>query len=1310
MSTPPPDRNPSIRDLRARLQDVSISDADRFHRRLARMRSQGLQDEALHRLAEDFDAAEQRLQARRVSLPVVRYPGELPVSQRRDDIAAALASHQVIVVAGETGSGKTTQLPKICLELGRGIRGRIGHTQPRRIAARSVAARIAEELGTPLGSTVGFAVRFADQVSEQSAIKVMTDGILLAEIQRDRDLRQYDTLIIDEAHERSLTIDFILGYLRTLLPRRPDLKVIVTSATIDPYRFAAHFGDAPVIEVSGRTFPVEMRYRPLVADVDTDEDLVPDEPRDQLEAIVDAVAELTAEGPGDILVFLSGEREIRDTAQTLDGLNLPNTEIIPLFARLSAAEQLRVFSAHTGRRIVLSTNIAETSLTVPGIRYVIDAGMARISRYSQRTKVQRLPIEAISQASANQRSGRCGRLSDGICIRLYSQRDFDSRPEFTEPEILRTSLASVLLQMAALRLGDVGEFGFIDPPDQRAVRDGVAALHELGAFNSANSDPNRALTDIGRQLAKLPVDPRLGRMLLAAVEQGCVAEVMVIVAGLTIQDPRERPRDQEQAAATLHARFADEHSDFDALLNLWRYVGDQQRELSGNQFRKMCRAEFLHYLRIREWQDLVSQLRRIGRTLGIRAQPEPANSASVHTALLTGLLSQIGMYDATKREYLGARNARFVIAPGTPLAKKSPGWVMAAELVETNRLYARMVARTDPQTIEQVASHLVTRTYSEPRWDSRRSAAVAGERVTLYGVPLVTGRTVPYARIDPDEARELFIQHALIERDWVTRHHFFRDNQQMLDEVSETEERLRRRDVLVEDEVLADFYRHRIPADVVSGRHFDSWWKRARQKTPTLLNFTRELLIRPDVPDVDEHSYPDRWRTGDLALSLSYRFDPGAVDDGVTIEIPLDVLNRVDPDLFDWQIPARREELITALLRALPKNVRRELGPAPDRARALLADLGDADGALLPSLERAIHAQTGVLVEREDWQLDRLPDHLRTSFVVVDDDAKVVAKGSDLHAIRAELAPSLQVAMAQAAPDLERLGLSDWDFDELPRVVENDLSGHIVQGFPSLVDDGANVSIRILATAGEQRAAMITGVRRLLLLTTPAPTKAVLSQLSARARLTLGANPDGSLAALGADVLAATIDELVARHGGAVFARDAFIALRDQVRADLAQTLTRTFANVERALAAAHALDMAAPALIEAVSQSQDPAIEDLRRQRAGLLYPGFVTGVGSARLPDLTRYLQAMNRRVEQRGRERDVDAARMSRLHLLEEALQRAQQLAGAGRTEELAAVRWMLEELRVSLFAQNLGTAYPVSDKRIYRAIDQITRPSG
>ncbi|PRL07164.1 ATP-dependent RNA helicase HrpB, partial [Haemophilus influenzae] len=903
---------PLQQSLFSQLNDIMLVDQRRLSARIrgiGKIKSQEAQQAVAAEIQQQIEQARLRVEQRKsaVQNPIV-FPESLPVSQRKVEIQKLLSEHQVIVVAGETGSGKTTQLPKMCLELAFGNLGMIGHTQPRRIAARSVAARIAEELQTELGDLVGYKVRFNDQISDDTQIKLMTDGILLAEIQNDRFLNQYSCLIIDEAHERSLNNDFILGYLKQLLPRRRDLKLIITSATIDVERFSKHFNNAPIIEVSGRTYPVEVRYRPVVEEDD----------QDQLQGILNAVDELQAEGRGDILIFMNGEREIRDTAEALQKQNLKHTEILPLFARLSAQEQNKIFHPSGLNRIVLATNVAETSLTVPGIKYVIDPGTARISRYSYRTKVQRLPIEPISQASANQRKGRCGRVSEGICIRLYSEEDFNSRPEFTDPEILRTNLASVILQMTALGLDDIEAFPFVDAPDKRHIQDGVKLLEELGAFETVQtkSGEKRLLTRVGRQLAQLPVDPRLAKMILSAVNFGCVYEMMIIVSALSIQDPRERPQEKQQASNEKHRRFADKKSDFLAFLNLWRYLQEQQKALSKNQFRRQCQKDFLNYLRIREWQDIYHQIRLTVREMGLPINSEKAEYQQIHTALLSGLLSHIGLKEAEKKQYLGARNAHFAIFPNSVLFKKQPKWVMAAELVETSKLWGRMVAEIEPEWIEPLAEHLIKKSYSEPCWSKSRGAVIADEKVTLYGVPIVAARPVNYGAIDPTVSREIFIQSALVEGDWNTKHKFFKENQRLVREVEELEHKSRRRDILVDDRTLFEFYDQRIGTEVVSQKHFDTWWKKAQQKDPELLNFERSFLINDDAEQVSKLDFPNFWHQGNLKLKLTYQFEPGTDADGVTVHIPLPLLNQVEMTGFDWQIPGLREELVIALIKS----------------------------------------------------------------------------------------------------------------------------------------------------------------------------------------------------------------------------------------------------------------------------------------------------------------------------------------------------------------------------------------------------------
>jgi ATP-dependent helicase HrpA len=1309
-------------DLRSRLSALTLADEHRLGRRLdgtRRTRDLAARTRQLEKIAEDVAVAEERVDRRRAAVPVVSYPEELPVSRRRDDIAAALREAQVVVVAGETGSGKTTQLPKILLELGRGVRGRIGHTQPRRIAARTVAERIAEEIGSPLGDVVGWKVRFTDEVGDRTLVKLMTDGVLLAEVQRDRMLRQYDTIIIDEAHERSLNIDFLLGYLARLLPRRPDLKLVITSATIDVDRIAKHFSvdgaQVPVVEVSGRTYPVEVRYRPVIDPDATDAD----SDRDQVTAVVDACAELVAEGPGDVLVFLAGERDIRDTADALEERGFPNTEILPLYSRLSAAEQHKVFAAHTGRRIVLATNVAETSLTVPGITYVVDPGTARISRYSHRTKVQRLPIEPISQASARQRSGRCGRTSDGIAIRLYTQADFEARPEYTDPEILRTNLASVLLQMASLELGDIADFPFIDPPDSRAVADGVALLEELGAL-----DARGGLTGVGRSLAALPLDPRIARMVVEADRRGVLEEVLVIAAGLTVQDVRERPTEHQQAADELHKRFADENSDFLGLLNLWRYLEERAGELSGNQFRRTVKREFLHYLRIREWQDLHGQLRgavrRLGMTTGTLA-PAP-DERGVHAALLAGLLSQIGtQVEPAKtrdgkpgrpgREYLGTRNTRFVLAPGTPLVKKPPRWVVAAELVETSRLFARTVARIDPEAVEKLAEHLVKRQYSEPRWDAKRGSVVATERVTLYGLPLVVGRRVQYGSIDPAVSRELFIRHALVQGEWTTHHRFWADNARAIERVAELEERARRRDIRVDDETLFELYDARLPADVVSTRHFDRWWKEARRATPDLLTFTPEMLTNTAAAgQVQAADYPDEVRlTQGLTLPLSYAFAPGAVEDGVTVDVPLGVLDtvaeRTAGESLAFTVPGQRAELVTELLRSLPKQLRRGLVPIPDRVREVLPHIVPTE-PLLPALERELRRATAVTIPREAWNPAEVPAHLRATYRVLDDQQRPLAQGKDLIELRARVAPQARASLARAASSYERTGQTGWTFGDLPATVEVQRGGHVVTAFPALVDEGPTVGVRVVPTQAEATRLSWRGARRLLELAVPSPVKQVVKGLSPRTRLALQFNPDGEIPDLVADCVDAAADELIAAAGGPPRSEAAFAALVTAARTELSPLTTDAVRRVEAVLTEAREVAIA----IGAAPGRRVPeaAIADLRGQMTGLLHRGFVADAGRRRLPDLVRYLKAMAHRLEKLPATATRDALGMAQVAAVTaeyQQLRTATPPTGAP-DDPVARVRWMIEELRVGLFAQTVGTPRPISEQRVYKAIDQLS----
>jgi len=1369
---------------------------------------------------------------------VITYPEELPVSERRDDIMNAIRDNRVVIIAGETGSGKTTQIPKMCLELGLGEKGLIGHTQPRRLAARSVAERIAEELGQKIGETVGYQVRFTSEVGEHSAIKLMTDGILLAEIQNDKLLRRYSTLIIDEAHERSLNIDFILGYLKRILPQRPDLKVIITSATIDPERFARHFSPSyvpgkgivdenlsdeereiaeailpddapPIIEVSGRTYPVEIRYRPLEGEEDAyldDEEVAED--RDPTDAILDAVKELSKEAPGDILIFFSGEREIRDAKDAIEAMVLKsprlNYEVLPLYARLSLAEQHRVFSPGSRPRIVLATNVAETSLTVPGIKYVIDTGTARISRYSARTKVQRLPIERISQASANQRSGRCGRVSDGIAIRLYSEEDFNSRPEFTDPEILRTNLAAVILQMIAIGVvrepGDISRFPFVQPPASRAINDGVNLLRELGALTERTRRKGRGgnnsatLTAIGRAMAAFPVDPRLARMIIEGGRRGCAKEMMVLAAALTIQDPRERPADVRAEADAMHARFVDDTSDFSSFLLLWDYINEQQAALSSSQLRKMCHREYINYLRIREWQDLFAQLREMGRTANIHASGgrdinASAHEIDIHKSLLTGLLSHVGVKEEREkdskgrtrgpREYLGARGTKFAIFPGSGLFKKSPDWVLSAELVETSRLWARTNASIDPQWIEEIGKHLISVQYSEPHWSLSSGAAVAYAKGTLFGLTIYADRPVQYARVDAAAARELFIQSALVEGQWHTQHKFYLRNQRALAEVEELEARLRRRDLRVDDSVLFAFYDARIPAHVTDVRAFDKWWKQARLEDDNYLDFNPEKLINEEAADYDDSQFPRQWvqRTdsGELTLDLRYEYAPtagiggartdAAKRDGVAVQVPILFLNQLNPEPFRWQIPGLRHELVTALIKSLPKAIRRNFVPAPDVARAACAaleeDYSPATDELIPSLALVLRRLRGVVVEPEAFNWDAVPEHLKMGFQVRNARNKILGEGKDLRAlqqqlhkeIRSALADSLgasdeamakMVALAQGGSSnasgparpgsakgaknpakgtqseagasggvREVTGLTEFPADmfpdgAIPRKVQRIIATQAVNGYPALVDEGSSVGLRIFPTEAEQLHAQRRGIIRLLQLQVPSPVRYVSEHLSHKEKIVFTQNPHGSIDELIRDCTVAALDHLVPHTP--IFTHAEYSELYEHVRAELIETVFDVTKLVAEILSEATALKKA---IKKATSLTTMHAVSDVKAQMENLVYPGFVAKTGYDQLVHIPRYLKAAQVRLTKLGPNLHRDNQLMLTVQDLEDSYDNAVKSLPAGTIvpDALRRVNWMIEELRVSFFAQELGTAYTVSEKRIAKAqreaLDAIKR---
>lgn len=1280
----------------------------------------------LAEISQDLTACQARFFARTQHAQNLKidYP-DLPVSARREEILKLISENQVVVIAGETGSGKTTQLPKMCLELGRGVKGLIGHTQPRRIAARSVATRIAEELKSELGETVGYKVRFNDQVSENSLIKLMTDGILLAEIQHDSYLNQYDTLIIDEAHERSLNNDFILGYLKQILHKRPDLKVIITSATIDVERFSKHFNNAPIIEVSGRTFPVEVRYRPIVED------------QDQLQGILNAVDELQAEGRGDILIFMNGEREIRDTAEALQKQELRHSEILPLYARLSAAEQQRIFQPSGGlNRIILATNVAETSLTIPNIKYVIDTGTARISRYSYRTKVQRLPIEPISQASANQRKGRCGRTSEGICIRLYSEEDFNSRPQFTDPEILRTNLAAVILQMTSLGLSDIANFPFVDAPDSRQIQDGIRLLEELQAIIPNEKIPSTAcggglgrgeirsndgtpplptsprkrgdgfrLTPIGRQLAQLPVDPRLGRMVIEAAKNGSLHEVMMIVSALSIQAPRERPQEKQQSADDKHRRFADKESDFLAFVNLWHFIQAQQKELSKNQFRNLCRKDYLNYNRVREWQDIYHQLRLAVREMGLKINSEPASYQPIHTALLAGLLSHIGLKDNEKMHYLGARNAHFFIFPNSALFKKQPKWVMAAELVETTKLWGRMVARIEPEWVEPLAVHLTKSSYSEPHWAKSKGAVMASEKVSLYGIPIVAQRSVNYGSIDPTVSREIFIRSALVEGECHNNYKFFKENHRLIREVEALEHKSRRRDILVDEQVLFEFYDQRIGTEVVSSKHFDTWWKQASKKDPELLNFEKSFLINDNANLASELDFPNFWHQGDLKLKLSYQFEVGKDHDGVTVHIPLPLLNQVEPEGFDWQIPGLRHELIVSLIKSLPKSLRRNFVPAPNYADAFLGRAEPFKKPLLDNLSHELRRMTGVLVEPEQWDLSQLPPHLRMTFRVIDDKGKKLQESENLDELKFALKDEVQNTLSNIADDgIEQSGVHIWNFAELPQFYEQKKAHFSVKAYPAIVDEQTAVGVKLFETEFEQARAMQAGLRRLLLLNVPSPIKYLHEKLPNKAKLGLYFAPFGKVLELIDDCIACAVDQLVEEFGGFVWTEEKFTQLHEFVRANLNDKTVEIAKQVEKCLTLAYELNKRLKGKLDFTMAF---ALSDIKTQIEGLIYPDFVTKTGYARLADLYRYLTAIERRLDKLLVDSNTDRAKMLRVEAVQEAYK--QLLAKLPKSkavpDEVLEIRYMIEELRVSLFAQQLGTKYPISDKRILNVINEI-----
>ncbi len=1325
MSATAANASQALTQLQARLDACLLRDAHALRGRLVRLERRAREgkpiDRSLSEIEARIDASQAQAERRRRERVTLDYPESLPVAARRETILEALREHQVVVVAGETGSGKTTQLPKLCLELGLGRRGMIGHTQPRRLAARSVATRLAEELEVPLGEQVGYQVRFTDQSGDATLVKLMTDGILLAETQHDPDLLRYDAIIIDEAHERSLNIDFLLGYLKRLSARRPDLKIIITSATIDVDRLSRHFArevegetrPAPVVEVSGRAYPVEVRYRPLVREARDEEDLT------LQEGIVAAVEEIEQierdkrwySGPRDILIFLPGEREIRETADLLRRLELKSTEILPLYARLSNAEQNRVFQSHAGRRIVLSTNVAETSLTVPGIRYVIDPGLVRMSRYSFRAKVQRLPIEPVSQASANQRKGRCGRVADGVCIRLYSEEDFLSRPEFTEPEIQRTNLAAVILSMLSLKLGEVLDFPFVDAPDPRVVKDGYRLLFELGAV-----DGGERLSDIGRRLSRLPIDPRLGRMVLAGEQFGCLREALIVVSALATQDPRERPAEKRQAADQKHRQWDDPDSDFVAWLNLWQGFEAARDELSGSQLRRWCRDQYLSYLRLREWHDTYRQLRQLVREMKLEPssamQPGEGEEGAprvdaprLHQALLAGLLSHLGQLQPESREFLGARNRKFMLHPASGLAKKPPKWVMAGELVETSRLFARDCARIKPEWIEPQAGHLVKRAYSDPHWERKRAQVVALEQVTLFGLPIVSGRRVDYAKVAPAEARELFIRRALVEGDYETRAAFFAHNRAMVAEVEELEDRARKRDILVDEETLFTFYDERIPAEVASGRDFEAWRKRAERETPELLKLDKAALMAREADDVSVEQYPDELVFNGVRYPLSYHFAPGASDDGVTLTVPAVMLAQLPEGRLSWLVPGLLRDKCIALLKALPKPLRRQVVPIPDWVDAALQTLTPDARPVEVALGEFLRIKTGVRLEPSAWRLDQLEPHLVMNLRVVDHEGQVLGEGRDLAALRerfgdAAAAGARAMAQQQEAPSET---LEDLPQTPLPDSSTSRQAGIQVEVYPALVPAGDALQIAWFDHAERAAAAHRDGVVALARRRLPELLRYLQRELPQLKACALLFTKVGTREQLTQDVIDAVLAQTVAADP-LPRSSAAFDARLEQWRGDLVGYAERLLDDLHKALEGHLAVTKQ---LKGNVSFALALSYSDLKAQMQRLVYPGFVRDAGPW-LEHYPRYMQAAEIRLEKAPRDRRRDQLAMQQVQEWESRLDARRQAAEREGVvpAELIEFGWWLQEFRVSLFAQQLGTLESVSEKRLARRWREIT----
>ena len=1309
--------------LRRKLRDVAdlqkIGDAQ----------ANGKAQRLLGEVAQKMRASQAKYAARLANLPKPDYPLELPVSGKKDEIAAAIAKHQVVIICGETGSGKTTQIPKICLELGRGVSGLIGHTQPRRIAARSVASRIAQELHSPLGEVVGYKVRFNDKLSESSYVKLMTDGILLAETQGDKFLNAYDTIIIDEAHERSLNIDFLLGYLKQLLPKRPDLKIIVTSATIDADRFSSHFNGAPVIEVSGRTFPVEIRYRPLGAagfrakesaeadnaQFDLDDDTIfgiarkaktearwleeDDEEEAIEEAIMDAADDLLRQGDGDILVFLPGEREIRDVADHLRkyqgrSAKLKHIEVLPLFARLSIEDQQKIFKSHSLRRIVLATNVAETSLTVPGIKYVIDAGLARVNRYSSRAKVEQLQIEKISQAAAKQRAGRCGRVSNGICVRLYSEQDFNGRPEFTEPEILRSSLASVILRMAALRLGDVAEFPFIEAPSTRLIADGYLLLQELGAV-----DARRQITETGLQLAKLPLDPRVGRMILAAKREACLKEILIIASVLSIQDPRERPMDKREAADQAHAKFAGEGSDFMSYLKLWDWFDAALNTKKSNKdLLNQCHSNFLSFLRLKEWRELHGQLLEIVSEMDFKRNEKEANYEQIHKALLAGLLGNIGFKDGESESYAGARGIRFYIAPGSTLKKTRPKWVIAAELVDTTKLYARCVAKIEPDWIEPLARGLTESHYSDPRWDRKMGMVNAWERVSLYGLTIIPKRRVHYGPINPVESREIFIREALANGEFDTRAPFFMANERLIAEVEELEHKARRQDVLVDEHQLFSFYDAKIPADIVNAASFEKWRTEAEKLNPKLLYLTRDDLMRHGADAITAVQFPEKILLDHVETPLKYRFEPGHVLDGVTATIPLALLNQLNSVQTEWLVPGMLREKLTYLIKALPKTFRRVCVPVPEFVTGFLESVDyQFSTPILETLASYIQHKTTLKVSKDDWNLNDIPPHHLMNFSVIDDAGRELAMARDWNALKKQLGSAAQLTFRNTSPDIEKTGLKQWDFGDLPQTLSFERDGLKVVGYPALEDEIESVSVKLFDTEREAVVNLRKGVCRLMRFELKEQMKQLEKSLPNFNQYALTLRGVMSPEDLREDMLLTIADRAFIGEDDLPRTNDDFMKLKARARTRL-PAVTQAVARQVQAIATEYQLLVNQQAKMPATVNRLK---RDVEQQIYLLVYKGCFSQTPWEHLQHISRYLKALRLRIEKHPANPDRDGKNAASVGQIWQKWQdkvSALQQAHHDIPQALQDFRWLIEELRVSLFAQELKTPFPVSIKRL------------